>query len=328
VGRSVGRQSGHEWPSHAATSLIDLDPVEPFPTPAELVVWTERAGAAISASARRGGMPELVQSWVEVALTVESWAGDSGLAASRRRMRSWAMLQVRPKGGNLLILQVAARSWGALSEMGWAQILADRMVPRRTRRIEAGWRGPVLFNAECSATLVAALVRSVHMTEQDLGRRVGRGWSLSDLPADPDALFGGLFDDTCCFTNPIPLAGEGRIIGRFAGEGHDRRASFRDRPVPAPAHVVVDCPEKEPIPAVGLLVSDLRIHALEPDFWVLDVRGGALPDGNEAPVTLQGHIRVSPRKLLQRCVACLGPPRSSHLGVRTGALLFDDVSAS
>ncbi len=324
----VRREGGRDWPEHAATSLLDLDPVEPFPAPAELVDWIERAGRAVTASARRGGLPERVQSWVEVALTVESWAGDSGLGASRRRMRAWAMLQVRPKGGSMLVLQVAGRSWAVLPEAGWARMLSDRMVPRRTRRIDAGWRGPVLFNAESSATLVGALIRSVHFDERDLGRPVGPGWSLSDLPGDPDALFGGLFDDACFFTNPIPLAGEGRIFGRLAGEGHYRRASFRDRPAPAPAHVVVNCPGTESVPATGLLVSDLKIHALEPDLWVLDVRGGPLPEGNDAPTTLQGQIRISPRKLLRRCMACIGPPRSSHQGVRTGALLFDDLPVS
>lgn len=319
-------EKSHEWPLHAETSRFDLDSAEAFPDPSDLVDWIERAGQALAAVPRRGAMPERVESWVEVARTVESWVGDAGVAASRSRMRSWAMLQLRPKGRDVAVLQVAGRSWESLPHEAWALGLSDRMVPRRTRPLGAGWRGPVLFNAGSSASLVAALVRTVHVHERDLGRRVGRGWSLSDLPSESDALFGGLFDDACFPTRPTPLAGEGRIVGRLAGEGHYRRASFRDRPAPAPSHVVVDCGE-EPPPGVGLLVSDLRIHPLEPDLWVLGVRGGPLPEGHQAPAALEGHIRISPRKLLQRCLAAIGPSRASHTGVSTGALLFDDLEA-
>jgi hypothetical protein len=211
-----------------------------------------------------------------------------------------------------------------LSVESWRELLADRMAPRRRRRIGGKRRGTVVFNPEASGELVAALVRSVHLGAAAERLAVGPGWSLSDLPQEPEALFGGLFDDAGFYTAPTRLAANGILMGRITGEGHFRRPSYRDPPAPLPSHIVVDCVQR-PLPDEGLLVSDLRIHTSSSGRWILEIRGSPLPEGLSGSSIVEGYIQVAPRELLWHCAACLAPHRLSHRGVRTGSLLFEDL---
>jgi hypothetical protein len=323
-GRATAQREEQGWPSSSASSLIDRDPSAPLPSPGELAEWMERARESVVDRRSRGGSVELLQSRVEVALTVESWAAESGLRASRRRVRCWAVLQIRPKGGTQSVLSVASRSWMGLSVESWRELLADRMAPRRRRRIGGKRRGTVVFNPEASGELVAALVRSVHLGAAAERLAVGPGWSLSDLPQEPEALFGGLFDDAGFYTAPTRLAANGILMGRITGEGHFRRPSYRDPPAPLPSHIVVDCVQR-PLPDEGLLVSDLRIHTSSSGRWILEIRGSPLPEGLSGSSIVEGYIQVAPRELLWHCAACLAPHRLSHRGVRPGSLLFEDL---
>jgi hypothetical protein len=320
-----GEGRGEGWPSDRASSLVDHDPEARLPSPAELGGWLTRALEALHATARRRGAPlEVERAWVEAALTVESWAAEMGMRCSRRRLRAWAMAHVREKAGAERVLPVASRSWAELPDAGWRRLAEQLGVPRRRRRPPERGRTDLVFTPATSATLVAALARAIHLGPQETGSSVGPGWSVSDEPHHPEALFGGLFDDAGFYTAATRLAQDGEITGNLNGEGHFRRSSFRDRPESWPSWLVVEA-RPRPVPGRGLIVSDLRIHPLRPQRWTLEVTGYPLPEGLDADTRIEGYIQVAPRELLWHCAACLGPTHASALGVSTGSLLFEDI---
>jgi len=326
-GRPEIQDGAEGWPSDRATSLIDHDPDVRLPSPVEMGSWLTRAMEAAAGGARGRSVGEVLRGWVEAALTVESWVAEMGMRSSRRRLRAWAMVHVREKAGAERVLPVASRTWKELPPEGWARLMGERGVPRRRRRVSEPGKTTVMFTPETSAALIAALTRSVHLGPQETGFPVGPGWSLTDDPQHPEALSGGLFDDAGFYTASTRLASGGDIVGNLNGEGHFRRSSFRDRPSAHPAHLVVDCQPRK-LPDRGLLVSDLRIHPLRLNRWMLEFEAYPLPDGLEADARIVGHAKVAPRQLLWHCAACLEPRRFSSRGVSTGSLLFEDLDVA
>jgi hypothetical protein len=209
-------------------------------------------------------------------------------------------------------------------ESGWAELLGDRLVG--TGPIEPAMAGStkLLFNPESSARLVSSLVRAVHTDESLLGSPVGPGWRLVDDPNDLDALFGGSFDDAGFRTRRRTLADGRNLVGLVEGQGNYRRPSFRDPPVPCPTQIVVEADRTSP-PDGGMLVSDVEIHPMGPADWIIEIRGAPLRDGRPVAPLRHGFVRIEPAVLLERCLAAVGTSRSSHRGVRTPALLFDDL---
>jgi hypothetical protein len=182
----------------------------------------------------------------------------------------------------------------------------------------------VIFNPECAALLVHALVRQ-QTPGRDAGEPdVGPAWRVLDAPGDPDALFGGSFDDAGFSTRSLVLGDGQRRRGIIEGPGHYRRASFRDAPVALPAHLIVSRGADAP-PARCLVATSLALHTLGPDRWLLQIEGGFLEAGSTGPPLATSHIPVSPTDLLRRCTAAIGPSRQSHLGVSTPSLLFDSL---
>jgi hypothetical protein len=220
---------------------------------------------------------------------------------------------------------VAHRRWPELPCGAWRAVLEDRRLPVRPPEAPPTRKIPVLFNPECSALLVQALVRSLHADENGRGAAVGAAWIVTDDPTGDGALFGGRFDDAGFPTRPTILSDGRRCQGVIEGQGHLRRPSFRDRPVALPSQLVVASGETGP-PDSCLLATALGLHVTEPDRWVLRIVGALLNDGHPGPVLRACFASVSPMDLVRRCVAAVGPARSSHLGVSTPGLVFDDLS--
>jgi hypothetical protein len=315
-----------QWSPISGGTVSDLDPPEEYPDAAALEDWLERAWNALVASKAVRASTESVPLWVEVAQTVETWATDRGLRASRSRTRVWALVRPpsspgQPAGRPGVI---ARRGWREFPESGWAELLGDRLVG--TGPIEPAMAGStkLLFNPESSARLVSSLVRGVHTDESLLGAPVGPGWRLVDDPNDLDALFGGSFDDAGFRTRRRTLADGRNLVGLVEGQGNYRRPSFRDPPVPCPTQIVVEADRTSP-PDGGMLVSDVEIHPMGPADWIIEIRGAPLRDGRPVAPLRHGFVRIEPAVLLERCLAAVGTSRSSHRGVRTPALLFDDL---
>ena len=325
-GRAV-ESADEGWPGDRDSAMIDHDPESRLPSPLEMQAWMSQALEPVTAHRRRASAPEVLQAWVEVALTVESWVSETGMRCSRRRIRAWAMLKFRPKGGAARVLPVAGRSWGGLPTSEWGRLVQERGIPRRRTRLKSPGKQTLLFNSDTSATLVSSLTRAVHLGPPEKEIAVGPGWEIGDEPQDPTALSGGLFDDAGYYTASTPLAARGAIVGSLEGEGFLRRSSFRDPPAPQASHLVVRS-RSQSMPEEGLLVSDLRIHPLRPGRWVLEIEAHPLPEGSKAGLTYVGYVRTSPKELLWRCAACLAPGRFSHRGVHTGSLLFEDLPVS
>jgi len=314
-----------EWMPRAGGSVYDHDPAEEFPDLPALEDWLERAWTALVASRAVSGSIDGATLWVEVAETVETWVTDRSLKASRSRVRAWALIQPSPQRGKALPRPafVAKRRWQGLPESGWGEILGDRIASTAPAEPAPARPTKLLFNPETSAKLVTALVRTVHSRERGLGSRVGPGWKLVDDPNDPDALFGCSFDDAVFRTRRRTLADGRQLVGLLEGQGNYRRPSFRDPPAPHPTHIVVEADRAEP-PAGGMLVSESQIHPLGAD-WIIEVRGALLHEGRPVAPLRHGYLRIRPEDLVERCLAAVGGPRSSHRGVRTAALLFDDL---
>ena len=185
----------------------------------------------------------------------------------------------------------------------------------------------VLFIGEQTSLvmrLVAALVRTLHSGKKGRERRVGAGWRLVDDPLEGGALLGGSFDDSRFPTARRELADGERIVGSLAGPGHFRRPSFRDPPSGALANTVVaDTPA--PLPPRVLRVGHMVIHPMAKGDWILECSGAFQVRGEPDPNPVRIWIRTTPLDLLQRCVATRGAPRTSFRGVRTPALLFEDL---
>jgi hypothetical protein len=181
----------------------------------------------------------------------------------------------------------------------------------------------LLLTPECSARIALALARELHEAEAgDLA--VGPGWRVADEPAARDALFGADFDDLGHPTSRVELADGQRRLAVLDRPGHYRRSSFRDRPQLRPFHLVVAATPGEPAPGT-LLVDRLEIHPTG-EAWVLLACGRTMRAEGSWPRFSDVRIRTSPPELALRCVAGVGPPRESHLGVVTPALLFEGLS--
>lgn len=309
--------------------LSDHDLLPALPSAAALTGWLDRATQLVNQlSPRRSG--ESIESWVEATRTIELWHGTRGITAARGRSRAWAMLRTRPADhstGTPRPLMTASRSWEGLNESAWSGLLADRWrgTARRSSRVGELGRVAVLIAPEAAAILVATLVRACHGSLDHIGRRVGPGWSVSDRPRDDGALFGGTFDDCGFPTANLELADGSRLLSVIDGAGHQRRASFRDRPAPRYSHLVVSAPEGS-VPSRCLIVTGLSIHPLTVREWAIEFDGGLISDGGVAGA-VRGFLHDSPATLVERCVGGIGPAQSNQHGVITPALLFDGLQA-
>jgi len=322
-GRSSGESS---WPSGDSELVIDRDVAE-LPTQSELSEWLHNAWERLSRPSRGGKpAPKPLSGWVEVAATVEGWVADGGIRASRGRVRAWALVEMAPTHGGpggIRPIQVARRRFQDLAASAWAGALDDRWLPGQGSRPAAARRASVLFNPECSANLLHAVVRSQQTPGQE-NLSVGPGWKIADDPVEPDALFGGKFDDAGFRTQRTVLADGRRWAGTLSGEGHYRRPSFRDPPAPAPSGVVAFS-KPVPPPDECVLVSGMALHVLGPDRWILQVDAAEMAGSRPGPCLEGAFIRTSPGELAQRCIATVGPSRRAHLGALTPALLFEGL---
>lgn len=324
----AGGAESDSWSRGAKAVRVDRDEQSELPSQEELAEWLDRAWSGLrdpeSPAAHR---LEPIEAWVEVASTIESWAGDGGLKASRVRRRAWALVRLRRTdgcGSTPRPLQIAARRWPELSDRGWRDLLEDQWFPaehgaRATRR-----RGPVLFNPACSSRLILALVTALHRHDHEEEVPVGPAWKLVDDPGEPTALYGGSFDDAGFPSRRKRLADGERTIGILRGRGHYRRPSYRDRPAPLPSHLHLTAKRGDPPPR-GILVSGLTLHPLAPNRWALEIEGAELEGGRPGRGIRGAVIHVAPEELVRRCVTAVGPPRDSYRGVRTPGLVFDGL---
>jgi len=311
------RQSLHE----------DVDASLQLPGVDELRTWLVAARERLVSATGKGGAPGV---WLEVAATVESWAADGGILATRARRRAWALAEpVTPTadvtGQPPLI--VASRRWEELPTQGWARLAADRE-GRPAARPGAGTRRRTLvFTPETAATLVQALIRVLHADERRVGQPVGPGWHVTDEPAAPNATFGGNFDDACFPTRSRILADGVRIGATIAGPGCYRRASFRDAPAPQASNLIVSGASRLDLPSNGLIVVGLAIHPLGPQDWTLEISGREIVSG-EGGGGFRGYVRTDPWRMVRRCTSGLGQPHVSHRGVVTPALVFEHLEVA
>jgi len=313
------------WERDGAAWKIDHDGEPELPPSDRLAAWLHDARDRL---AEGGRGPALLELAVEVASTVESWVGDGGLRASRTRTRGWGILRLRePWAGDRAAhpLLVARRRWQDLRPDAWRAVLEDRRLPGHGDRPPPAGKIPVLFNPECSALLVRSLTKVLHHGGSEPGIEVGPAWKLYDDPVDPEALFGGVFDDSGFPASRKRLANGIRTGGRVGGPGHFRRPSFRDRPAAGPSHLVIP-PTERGVPADGVVGTALSVHPVEPDRWVLRIEGALLEGGSPVALLRPSYVSISPWELVRRCVATVGPSRLSHLGVETPALVFAPLS--
>jgi hypothetical protein len=154
---------------------------------------------------------------------------------------------------------------------------------------------------------------------------VGPAWRVSDDPGDPEALFGGAFDDAMFPARRTDLADGRSMTAALPVEGRLVRGSYRDLPAPRPARVVVEESPAAP-PAAFLLVNAFDLHPLGPERWMLDVDAAVVEGGRAGGRAGVRFLSTSPEALVRGCVAAVGPARESHAGVRTPALLFEGIT--
>jgi len=313
------------WARDAEAMKTDRDGEPRLPPVEEVQAWLERSRDALSAG--ESSRPELLELSVEITATVESWVADGGLRASRTRIRSWGLMRlVEPWAGDRAgkPVLIARRSWGELPEDGWRAVLEDRRLPDLRQASAPTAALPVLFSPECSAVLVTALVKTLNASGAEKQTAVGPAWRVTDDPLHPSALFGGSFDDAGFATRRRRLA-DGRVAqGRIEGAGHYRRPSFRDPPQPLPSCLVVT-PTDRGAPERGVVATALELHPVEPERWLLHIEGARLERGQPVAALHPSFVSISPKDLVSRCVSTVGPPRLSHLGVTTPALVFDGL---
>jgi predicted Zn-dependent protease len=320
---------GAEWPDDREVQ-VDRDEAGRFPSPRELESWLGRARARLAAlpALARAFTPARI--WVEVAATTENLVADEGLTASRTRLRAWAMAQLRPDDATAKSprpLFVASRSWSELPERGWAGLAEERSLGQGA--LTGGDHGklPVLFSAEAAAILVAAVARTLHGREESVGAAVGPAWEIADDPGAADALFGGRFDDVGFATQRRVLADGVRAVQPLNGRGCFRRPSFRDPPSPLHSHLVIEAGDDSTPPAL-LYVTEAALHPLAGERWILECDGTLRRGAESGPLVRGGLIDTSPARLVERCVARVGPSVQSHRGATTPALLFDGLDVS
>lgn len=326
--RDLHAPAPHEglWARDGGPEQNDRDGDPQLPPLAEVREWLDRARQALADGGGKG--PEPLELSVEVAATVESWVADGGLRASRVRTRGWALMRTRkPWRGDRVSkpVLVARRRWSELPPGAWREVLEDRNLPDRGTGAPPTAAVPVLFNPECSALLILALAKTLHAGTRAPGIEVGPAWKVYDDPCHAQALFGGSFDDAGFATRRKRLANGHRTCGTIKARGHYRRPSFRDRPIPLPSHLSVSATAR-PAPTEGVIATALSVHPLDSGRWLLRIDGALLDHGRPGAVLRPSFVSISPEDLALRCVATVGPPRLSHLGVETPALVFDNLS--
>jgi len=323
-----GDQGDVGWPPPEQDETLHDHEAQPrMPLAADVVSWLERAWDGLEVHLKSRGL-SILDAWVEAGGTIETWASGGRHRASRSRVRGWAMARLQSLDGRREAgrpLTVARRPWSQLDPASWIQIQRDRAWTEPDRVALPGGRTPVLFDPASAALLVRSLAGELHRRTGGLGLAVGRAWRLVDDPLDPEAIAGGSFDDAGFPTRRAVLADGEAVRGELAGPGHWRRSSFRDRPAPMASHLVVDAGQGESPPSRGLLVSGLGVHALTPEAWLLRLEGHLLDQGLPGPGPAMAFVRISPRDLVRRCVATIGPARLGATGVCTPALVFDDL---
>jgi hypothetical protein len=219
---------------------------------------------------------------------------------------------------------VARRRWEDLPAEAARRVLEDRRLPAGSVESPPASRVSVLFSPEASALIVQALVRTLHVAGADHGLAVGPAWRVTDDPRDPASLFGGIFDDSGFTTRKERLANGLRCVGEISGPGHYRRPSFRDPPEALPSHLVVEARD-QPAPERAVVATVVGLHPVAPDRWLLRIEGAHLERGQPGSPLRPSHISISPRDLVRRCTATIGPSRASYRGVQTPALLFEEL---
>ncbi|HXV78131.1 MAG TPA: hypothetical protein VD788_17605 [Candidatus Polarisedimenticolaceae bacterium] len=292
------------------------------PSRDELVPWLDRAVRGF-VEARCAGDPDVVeQAWVEAAATVETWAVDGRPAASRTRKRGWACLE-RAAGDGIgwrRPLLTAAARWDEIDGGAWIRFDEQREAPIGLRAAIAGGHRTLVFTPETSATLVSALIRFLAASRAPGRTPVGAGLRVWDAPDDPDALFGGRFDDSGLEARRKLLADGNCLCEPIDGAGHDRRPSFRDPPQPMPSQLLVE-PDPVEWPDGSFRVNRLSIQPLDTDRWVLDV-GGVVEGGSVS----QAFVPTGPSRLVAACSGGWGEAEASHRAVRTPFLVFDGLA--
>ncbi len=296
------------WADGADVVLTDREPVAHLPSPAAMGAWLETA----IANAGRAGI-SVRSSWVEVAVTAESFAADGGLLASRRRSRAWALAMVEGRPRFL-----GAPTLDVLDASGWARRGEE---PHATPDRRPPSAKSIVLLPEAASALVPALVRALRGLGGTSKVEVGPGWRIADDPLEPRSLYGGWFDDAG-FPARRKLLWDGRTeTGRIDGPGHLRRGSYRDPPSPMATSLVVAAGGGDP-PTAALLVEDLRVHPIDSRAWVLELSGRVAGGGG----SFRGAMaRVDPLDLPRRCVAALGEARWFPKGVLTPALQFEGL---
>lgn len=301
---------------------IDHDAFGLRPSPDPLRVWLDDAIRTFVESRAGGRISSVDQAWVEAAATVETWALDGRAVASRTRVRGWAFLR-RAAGGSQpwqRPLLTAGVRWSEIDAGHWVRLDTQRTIPTAgSAGFDPGRGQTVVFTPETSAILISALFRTLTAAGTRSGSPVGRGLRVWDRPDAPDALFGGRFDDSGFPTRPKLLTDGSSVRERMIGPGHDRRPSFRDPPVPLPSQLSVEPPLAEP-PPDAFHVSRLSIQPLAEDRWILET-GGRIGSARVA----QAFISTGPEQLIRGCTAGWGAAESSHRGVTTPSLVFEDL---
>jgi hypothetical protein len=317
--RKIGGDGPWGEPDGAEEWIDDDGPLE-LPTPEALEHWLGEAREALGDS--RAAPHGLRVGWVEVAMTRETLVTPRGRVRCRSRARAWSSVTPRLSAGGAPAVRTAARHFRDLRPQAWRLGLEDRATSGADAGTVARGSHAVLFTPECSARLALALARELH--EGASGElAVGPGWRVTDDPAMRGALFGAEFDDLGHPTSSTELADGNRRLADLARPGHYRRSSFRDRPQPRPFHLVVAATPGEPAPD-SLLVDRLEVHP-SGEAWVLLAGGRSMRAEGSWPRFSDVRIRTSPQELALRCIAGVGPPRESHLGLVTPALLFEGL---
>lgn len=283
-------------PSMPATGAIalaerrDLDPVEALPDTDELTAWLEAHPGA---------------EWVECGLTVEALVGDEGWVALRRRIRSWALLDV---GFPRLVAQ---RGWRSGPDV---RPEADDGLPRASGASVGTSRARL--EPAAAATLVASMARTLHASPAHAGRAVAPDWALVDDPLDTEALFGGSFDDAGFPAERRVLADGRRAVQALDGPGTMRRPSYRDAPSSAPSHLVLRADKGRDAAVSGHRIARCRVVPLDGGDWLLRLDGRRAEDEPR-------FVMATPDEIPRRCVGTWGSPSLSAEGVVTPGLVMD-----